>query len=118
MQQQAEAQGIVLVAERAGSFLGFVAGWIEQTNNIGETADLNRFGYISDICVMRAFRGARIAVQLLDGIEQYFRRMGVNRLRINSLAMNTSAQTSYERAGFRPYEILYEKVICEGQAHP
>jgi hypothetical protein len=28
-----------------------VAGWIVQTDNISETADSNRFGYISDICI-------------------------------------------------------------------
>jgi ribosomal protein S18 acetylase RimI-like enzyme len=110
---QAEANGVVLVAERDTKFIGFVAGWIEQADNIGETADSNRFGYISDICVMPAFRGNQIAAQLLDGIGQYFCRTGVTRLRINSLAVNTSAQTSYERAGFVPYEVLYEKVIAE-----
>lgn len=111
MQRQAEANGVVLVAERDGSFIGFVAGWIEQTDNIGETVDSNRVGYISDICVMPAFRGHQIAARLLDGIEQYFRRTSVVRLRISSLAVNTSSQASYERAGFLPYEILYEKVI-------
>jgi ribosomal protein S18 acetylase RimI-like enzyme len=115
MQRQAEANGVVLVAERDSGFIGFVAGWIEQTENIGETADSNRFGYISDIYVMPAFRGNQIAAQLLDGIEQYFRRTGVTvtRLRINALAVNTSAQASYERAGFVPYEVLYEKVIAK-----
>jgi ribosomal protein S18 acetylase RimI-like enzyme len=96
------------------AFLGFVAGWIEQTNDPAETLDSSHFGYISDICVLPPFRGQRIAVQLLDGIEQNFRRAGVRRLRINSLAVNTSAQASYEHAGFRPYEILFEKVLGEG----
>jgi hypothetical protein len=50
----------------------------------------------------------------LNGIEQYLRRAGVVRLRINSLAVNTSAQVSYERAGFVPYEILFEKLIDTG----
>jgi ribosomal protein S18 acetylase RimI-like enzyme len=111
MVRQAEAHGVVLVAERDDSFIGFVAGWSEQTDNIGETAESNRFGYISGLCVMPAFRGRQIAAQLLDGIEQYFQRAGVRRLRINALAVNQSAWTSYERAGFLPYEILYEKVI-------
>jgi ribosomal protein S18 acetylase RimI-like enzyme len=114
MLRQAEASGAVLVAESGGSFVGFVAGWVEQADNVAETPDSNRFGYISDICVMPSFRGQRIAEQLLDGIEQYLGRDGVVRLRINSLAVNTSAQTSYERAGFLPYEILYEKVIKSG----
>jgi hypothetical protein len=93
------AGGVVLLAERGGNFLGFVAGWIEQTDNIAETADSNRFGYISDICVLPACRGQRI------GIEQYFRHAGVRRLRINSLAVNTSAQTSYEHATGGPTTI-------------
>ena len=79
MQRQAETDGAVLVAERNSRFIGFVAGWIEQTDNIAETANSNRFGTISDICVMPAFRGQRIAAQLLDGIEQYFRRTGCQR---------------------------------------
>jgi ribosomal protein S18 acetylase RimI-like enzyme len=111
---RAESDGAVLVAEIGGELAGFVAGWIEGTANIGETPASNRFGYISDICVMPAFRGRRIAVQLLDGIEQYLRRAGVARLRINALAVNTSAQASYEHAGFAPYEILYEKLIDTG----
>ena len=111
MLRRAETAGAVLVAESAGDFAGFVAGWIEETANIAETPDSNRFGHISDLCVMPAFRGRRIAARLLDGIERHLRRAGVTRLRINSLAANASARTSYERAGFAPYEILHEKVI-------
>jgi hypothetical protein len=47
---QTAAGGAILVAERGGNFLGFVAGWGEETTNIAETAASNRFGYISDIC--------------------------------------------------------------------
>ncbi len=112
MLKQAETGGAVLVAQSEGSFVGFVAGWIGQTDAIGETADSKRFGYISDICVMPAYRGKRIAAQLLDEIEQYLRHGGIARLRINSLAVNSSARASYERAGFVPYEILHEKVIA------
>jgi hypothetical protein len=52
MLSRAQTEGAVLVAQSAGIFLGFVAGWIEETENIGETSDSNRVGYISDICVM------------------------------------------------------------------
>jgi hypothetical protein len=47
--KRAEAPGAVLLAESSGIFLGFVAGWIKETDNIGETLDSNRVGYISDI---------------------------------------------------------------------
>jgi ribosomal protein S18 acetylase RimI-like enzyme len=111
MQDQATADGAVLVAECEGNFAGFAAGWIEQTSNIAETSDSNRFGYISDICVMPAFRRRRIATQLLDAMEQNLGRASITRLRINALAVNASAQASYERAGFAPYEIVYEKSV-------
>jgi ribosomal protein S18 acetylase RimI-like enzyme len=111
MLRHAEADGTVLVAESGGSFAGFVAGWVETVEHLAETPDSNRFGYISDICVMPEFRGRRVAARLLDGIEQYLRRAGVERLRIAALAANSSAQASYAHAGFSPYEIIHEKLI-------
>jgi ribosomal protein S18 acetylase RimI-like enzyme len=111
MLSRAQTEGAVLVAQSAGIFLGFVAGWIEETENIGETSDSNRVGYISDICVVPSFRGRRIATQLLKAIEQHFSGLGIARLRINSLAANKSARACYEHAGFVPYEIVYEKTI-------
>jgi ribosomal protein S18 acetylase RimI-like enzyme len=108
---RAEGCGAVLVAESNSVFSGFVAGWIEQSQNIGETADSNRVGYISDICVMPAFRGRRIAARLLAEIEQRLAGFGIARIRINSLAENTSARACYERSGFAPYEIAYEKTL-------
>jgi len=111
MQQQAGEGGAVLVAEIEGTFVGFVSGWIEQEHNIAETADSNRFGYISDVCVLPAYRGRRIASQLLNVLEKHFSRAGVKRMRINALAANGSARASYENAGFVPYEVVYEKII-------
>ena len=67
LQQQAEKSGIVLVAEIDGSFAGFAAGWIVQADHIAESAEANRYGYLSDICVMPAYRGQRIAHQLARG---------------------------------------------------
>jgi hypothetical protein len=54
----------VLVAEVAGKFAGFAAGWIVEEENLAETADSNRAGYVSDICVMPAYRGHRVAGEL------------------------------------------------------
>ena len=113
MLRQAAEGGAVLVAEIDGMVIGFVAGWIERTDNIAETADSNRVGYISDICVLPSHRGQGIAGQLLDNISKQLGAAGVTRIRIGSLADNRSARSSYERAGFVPYEVVYEKVISE-----
>jgi hypothetical protein len=53
-----EAEGAVRVAESSGVLVGFVAGWIEETENISETSDSNRVKYIYDICVMLACAAA------------------------------------------------------------
>ncbi len=108
---RANSCGAVLVADSNSIFAGFVAGWIEQSQNIGETPDSNRVGYISDVCVMPVFRGRRIATRLLKEIERHLAGFGIARIRINSLIENKSARASYERAGFAPYEIVYEKML-------
>jgi ribosomal protein S18 acetylase RimI-like enzyme len=94
IERQAADGGAVLVVETQGIFVGFAAGWVEQGDNIAETADSNRFGYISDVCVMPAYRGQRIALRLLDNLEQHLRRAGVTRLRIASLATNAAARAT------------------------
>jgi ribosomal protein S18 acetylase RimI-like enzyme len=111
--EKAKTEGVVLVAESEGGFVGFVAGWIEETQSMAETADSNRFGYVSDICVMPAFRGHGIAAQLLERIEQHLRQSGIARVRINALAANSSARASYEKAGYIAYEVLHEKVVAD-----
>ena len=111
MLEQTNTTGIVLVAEVGATFVGFVAGWIEETTNLGETPDSNRLGLVSDIFVVAKFRGHRIATRLLHAIEQYFRRACITRLRITALAVNTAARASYEHAGFAPYEIVHEKLL-------
>jgi GNAT superfamily N-acetyltransferase len=115
MQRRSESDGIILVAESDGAFAGFVAGWVEHAANAGETAEANRFGLISDVCVMPAYRGRRLATRLLGAIEHYLRRAGVVRLRIAALAANRSARQSYQHAGFVPYEIIHEKLIGTGK---
>jgi GNAT superfamily N-acetyltransferase len=111
MWRRSESDGAILVAEIGGSFAGFVAGWVEEAGNIAETPDSNRFGLISDICVMPDFRGRRLAARLIGAIEQHLRRTGVVRLRVSALAANDSARRSYQHTGFAPYEIVHEKRI-------
>jgi hypothetical protein len=57
MLAEVERSGAVLIAEAGGVFIGFVAGWIVKKNVIEETPDSNRFGLVSDICVLAPYRG-------------------------------------------------------------
>ena len=113
MLSSAEDGGLVLVAEDGGEFVGFAAGWIEQQENVAETSDSNRFGFISDICILSKYRGKRIANQLLEAIIEHFDSAGIARVRLGVLAANRSARLAYERAGFQPYEMIYERTITK-----
>jgi len=96
VQRQAEKSGAVFAAEIGGAFAGFAAGWIVEDDNIAETADSNRAGYVSDICVMPAYREQRITVELLSSIERHLARTGITRMRLASLAANALAQAAYQ----------------------
>src|SRR5271165_2839166 len=111
MLAEAQGGGAVLVAEIGGGFAGFAAGWIAEDNVIEETPDSNRYGYVSDVCVLPPFRGRRIASALLEALEARLRRGGVARIRLSALAANAAARKVYERSGFKPYEVVYEKVV-------
>jgi GNAT superfamily N-acetyltransferase len=77
--EAAEKRGAILVVESDGVFAGFAAGWIIERDHIPETKASNRFGYLSDICIMPAFRGKRIAHQLMAAMERHFASAGVTR---------------------------------------
>ena len=109
MLAEAARDGAVFVAEAGGVFAGFAAGWIVQEELIEETPDSNRFGYVSDVCVLPAFRGRRIAARLLEALEVRLSLNGIKRIRLSALAANKAARTSYERLGYSAYEIVYEK---------
>jgi len=111
MESRAADNGAILIAEADGAFVGFVTCQLQEVDYIAETPDSNRFGYVSDICVLPAWRGRRIACLLLEAAERHFAPHGITRLRINVLANNTSARHSYEHSGFVAYEILYEKTM-------
>jgi GNAT superfamily N-acetyltransferase len=112
IERESAKSGALLVAERTGAFVGFVAGWIEEFHAIIETPDSDRFAFVSDLFVTPQFRGKRIARQLLSAIERRLAQPGITRLRLCALAANEPATLAYLRDGFSPYEVLYERPIA------
>ncbi|MET1028282.1 MAG: GNAT family N-acetyltransferase [Dongiaceae bacterium] len=109
LEQIRTKEGICLIAEVDGGFVGYVSAWVESDDNLAETTESKRYGYISDICVLDAWRGRRIAAQLLLQAERHLGGAGVTRLRISALAVNESALSAYRGYGFEPYEVTLEK---------
>ena len=110
----AEGRGIMLIAENAhGERLGLVAGHIVDSPWPMETPDSTRYGYVSDIFIKPEARSSGLAQVLLDAIETHLHAVDptLTRLRVNVLAVNRIACRSYEKAGFTPYEVMYERLI-------
>ncbi len=107
----AQNQGALLIAELNGVFAGYAACWIEHDANIAETDDSNHFGYVADTYVAPEFRGRGVVSRLLETAEAHIRALGVSRMRICTLANNTSAKRAYEAYGFEPYEVVMEKIL-------
>jgi len=110
LQQEVAAQsGAILIAENGGRFLGLVACVVVQDDLVQEAADSNVHGYITDIYVVPDRRGSGLAQALLRAAEDHLAPTGVSRVRINVLAGNAMARRAYEKYGFEPYEVMYEK---------
>jgi ribosomal protein S18 acetylase RimI-like enzyme len=104
--------GGIFVAERAGRFAGLVAGFIEAYDVPMETSESCIYGYCSDIYVDPDFRGSGLAQMLLDVLERDLAgRAPITRFRVNVLAVNRIACRAYERGGFVPYEVMYERIV-------
>jgi ribosomal protein S18 acetylase RimI-like enzyme len=113
LQQQVAAQsGAILVAEEDGRFLGVVACVVVQDDVVQETPDSNVHGYITDIYVVPERRSSGLAQALLRAAEAHLATTGISRMRINFLAANAMARRAYEKYGFEPYEVMYEKRLA------
>jgi ribosomal protein S18 acetylase RimI-like enzyme len=114
----AAQSGTILIAEQDGRFLGLVACLVVQDDAVQETADSNVHGYITDIYVVPDARGSGLAQALLRAAEDHLAPTGVSRLRINVLAANARACRAYEKHGFAPYEVMYEKRLAPRDPPP
>lgn len=109
VQRTGERQGLIVIAEQDGRFVGYSAGWVQQDDTLAETPDSNRYGYVFDCYVVPAKRGLGIAGKLLTAMEAHLWSTGVSRIRIGSLATNLAALQAYRRQGFVAYEVVLEK---------
>lgn len=107
----ADSNGILLLAERHGVPVGVVGGYVVDEPTPIETADSGCFAYISELFIRPEQRGSGLAELLFDAIAAHFSALPLTRLRVNVLAANRMACRAYEKHGFRPYEVMYERPL-------
>lgn len=94
-----EPQIIVLVAERAGTVLGYAYGGIEGTDYMALRGPA---GALYDLVVEPEHRGQGIGRLLLDAALQELKRLGAPRVVLSTAQRNDAAQRLFASAGFRP----------------
>jgi len=106
-----EQHGQIYVAEGEEGLIGLLVCFVEKL----DAGDLHvrdaerEYGYISDLCVAAAMRKRGVAAALMQAAEQHFLSLNLPVVRVGSLFNNAPASTFYQKAGYQPYEILYEK---------
>jgi GNAT superfamily N-acetyltransferase len=105
--------GLMLIAEHAGAPVGLIAGHVVDEPWPTETPESTRYAYISDIFIVPEQRGTGLAHQMIEALAAHFRQLnlGLTRLRINALADNGIACNAYAKAGFKPYEVMFERPL-------
>jgi GNAT superfamily N-acetyltransferase len=111
-----EENGAILLADWDGRPAGYVAFYPETLDGLELRESARRSLYVSDLCVIPALRGRRIAGRLLDAAERHCREVGLPRLTIGVLTANEAARATYGRAGYVPYEFWLEKPIGKAGA--
>ena len=94
-----EDGSIVLVAERQRRIVGYAYAAIEPLS----WKDLRgECGFVHDLLVADAARGAGIGEALLDAAIEWLREQGMPRVVLGTAAQNETAQRLFKRRGFRP----------------
>ncbi len=83
----------VIVAEENSKIIGYLLGEVEDNS-------YEKFGYISEIFVVKTFRGKGIATKLKDRFLDVLRKNKINLCRIEVNPENT-ARDSYKKWGFK-----------------
>lgn len=105
-------QGACFIARDAHKrAIGFIAGWVVSGDGL-DCGD-NRIGEISDAYVVPDCRRQGVLTQLLAAMEDHFRRQGITRLGIYTLAANQVMQQALSRAAFRSHKLYFEMILAQ-----
>jgi len=97
--QAKDDESLVLVAEQDGTVVGYVYAAIEPLS----WKDLrDECGYVHDLLVTEAARGAGVGEALLNRAIEWLRERGMPRVVLGTAARNETARRLFERRGFRP----------------
>ncbi len=110
MEQCAECDGVVYVAEMGDRVVGYVSVWAHVISR-GIDDSREPYAYVSDLVLLPEARGRGWGRALLARAEEYARERGARTLRIAVLAENTVARDLYLTLGFRERSVVLAKSL-------
>ncbi|WP_251343340.1 GNAT family N-acetyltransferase [Haloplanus halophilus] len=104
---RAAADGRLDVARDADDVVGFVRYGVER----GALAQDVTRGVVRDLYVVAERRGEGVGSSLLDAAEASLRNRGADVVAVEAMADNEDAIRLYERRGYRPHRIEFEREV-------
>jgi ribosomal protein S18 acetylase RimI-like enzyme len=104
---RAAADGRLEVARDGDDMVGYVRYAVER----GPLAQDATRGVVRDLYVVPGQRDAGVGTALLDAAEAALRERGVDVVGVEALADNEAAIRLYERRGYRPRRIEFEREV-------
>jgi ribosomal protein S18 acetylase RimI-like enzyme len=101
------ADGGVAVARDGDDVAGFVRFDVDH----GPLSQSVKRGIVRDLYVVSGRRGEGIGSRLLDHAEATLRDRGVDVVAVEAVAGNDDAVRFYERRGYRPHRIEFEREV-------
>jgi len=101
------ADGGLTVARDGDTLVGFVRFGVER----GSLAQDRTRGVVRNLYVASDWRDEGVGARLLDAAEAALRDRGVDVVAVEALARNADAIRLYERRGYRPHRIEFEREV-------
>jgi ribosomal protein S18 acetylase RimI-like enzyme len=111
VQQVSSHEGYILMARAGSRSIGFVCAWKDVDDDALLREDMRSHALISDIFVAEDWRRRGVAAGLLAAIETAER--GSTQIRVCAKATNRLAIDCYNRAGYRPYEVIFSEPLLK-----
>ena len=106
----AQKHGAILIAEQGGAAVGWAFAH-EAQGELFIREPERRHGFLAEIFVDPAARGAGVGKALIEGVEAWSRGRGHKLLTIGVLARNARAIRSYEGSGYAPYVVTMRRYL-------
>lgn len=101
-------EGLVLVADNNECLCGFLVGAEVEAATYRRRM---RIAEVECLFIDEAYRGQKIASELLARFSDWSREIGADTVRVTVSARNQGARRFYEKQGFSDYDVVMEHTI-------